>query len=87
MALAPGFEQQSDGALEGRPTAWPPSGLLVVDEYPVRRLLLSQSNNLNLASIKRAPRRSGRQDYLNNLDIALLYKIDAGHHPLQDASH
>ena len=54
MTLAPGFEQQSDGALEweadrtGRL-----SGVLVVDEYPIRRLLLAQYNNLNLASIKR----------------------------------
>ena len=55
-ALAPGFEQQSDGALQGEAdrTGCLP-GVLVVDEYPVRRLLLAKYNNLNLASIKRLP--------------------------------
>jgi len=54
MALAPGFEQQPDGALEGESnlTSRFPC-MLIVDQYPVRRLLLAKHNNLNLASIKR----------------------------------
>ena len=54
MALAPGFQQQPDGALEGEAdlTGRFPC-MLVVDEYPVRRLLLAKYNNLNLASVKR----------------------------------
>src|SRR5712691_555974 len=46
MALAPGFEQQPDGAFEGKSnlTSRFPC-MLIVDEHPVRRLLLAKHNN------------------------------------------
>jgi hypothetical protein len=43
MALAPGFEQEPDGALQGEShlTGGFPR-MFIVDEYPVRRLLLAK---------------------------------------------
>jgi hypothetical protein len=77
MALAPGFEQQPDGALEAESylTGRFPH-MFVVDEHPVRCLLLAKHNDLNLASITQL--RPGRQrrghDHLNNSDMALLHE-------------
>ena len=53
MALAPGFEQQSDGALKGEAdlTGRLP-GVLVVDEHPVRRLLGSSTLNRGMVRLQ-----------------------------------
>ena len=47
--MAPGFEQQPDGALETESdlTGRFPC-MFIVDEYPVRRLLLAKHDDLNL---------------------------------------
>ena len=50
--------------------------MLVIDEYPVRRLLLAKHDNLNLTGIERLrPDRQRRgQGHLDYLDIALPHK-------------
>jgi hypothetical protein len=80
MALAAGFEQEPDSALQGESdlTGGFPR-MLIVDEYPVRGLLLAKDddlNNLNFARIKRLRpgAESRRQDHLNYVDVTWLHK-------------
>jgi len=51
--------------------------MFVVDEYPVRHLLVAKHNDLNLTRIKRV--HLGRQrrgcDHLNHLNMALPYSV------------
>ena len=77
MTLAPGSEQQPHGALkrESDLTSHFPR-MLVVDEHPVRRMLLAQHDHLNLAHIQRVcpGRQRGGHHHLNHADMALLHK-------------
>ena len=50
--------------------------MLIVDEYPVRRLLLAKHDDLNFARVKQwCPGRQRRgQDHLNHANMTLLHK-------------
>jgi hypothetical protein len=82
MALAPGFEQEPDSALQGESdlTGGFPR-MLIIDEYPVHCLLLAQYDDLNFARIKRLHPGGERrgQDHLNYVDVTLPHQeIDVG---------